>query len=103
MLDVELVYLEGCPSWERAWSELRTVLAELDPSVRVCLREVSGLEVWEKVGFAGSPTIRVNGRDLEGYAGPAVLACRRYEDNDGHGWPSRALLRERLRVAAEGI
>jgi len=101
VLDVELLYFEGCPSWERAWTELRRAMAELDLDVRVRLRDIGELEESEKVGFAGSPTIRINGRDLEGYAGPAVLACRRYPDNDGHGWPSRPLLFERLRAAAE--
>ena len=81
--------------------ELRYALVELDLSVRVRLRDIRELEESEKVGFAGSPTIRINGRDLEGYAGPAVLASRRYQGNDGHGWPSRGLLWERLRAAAE--
>lgn len=76
-------------------------MVELDLSVCVRLRDVGELDESEKAGFAGSPTIRINGRDLEGYAGPAVLACRRCQDNDGRGWPSRGLLRERLRAAAQ--
>lgn len=76
-------------------------MVELDLDVHARLRDIGELEESEKVAFAGSPTIRINGRDLEGYDGPAVLACRRYPDNHGQGWPSRALLFERLRAAAE--
>ncbi len=33
--------------------------------------------------FAGSPTIKVNGQDLEDYQGNGVMACGRYEENNG--------------------
>jgi len=57
----------------------------------------------ELLVFDGCPSWRrgrVDGVDLEGYDGPGVLACRRYGENDGRGWPSRNLLRDRLRAAA---
>ncbi len=34
------------------------------------------------LGFLGSPTVRVNGRDLEGCGGVGELACRRYEGDE---------------------
>jgi hypothetical protein len=100
VLDVELLYFEGCPSWERAWAELGRALVELDLSACVCLRDIAELTDAEKAGFAGSPTIRINGRDLAGYEGPPILACRRYLDNGGRGWPSQAPLRRQLRAAS---
>ncbi|MEJ2665695.1 MAG: hypothetical protein P8Z81_01095 [Deinococcales bacterium] len=100
MIGIELVYFEGCRSWQRAWTELGRALVDLglDASVRLC--NVDRLGEDERSGFAGSPTIRIEGWDLEGYAGAPVTACRRYLDNDGKGWPSQALLRERLRTAS---
>ncbi len=65
----------------------------------VRLRDIADLTGADKAGFAGSPTIRIDGRDLEGYHGPARMAGRRYLDNDGHGWPGQELLREKLRAA----
>ena len=100
MLDIELLFFDGCPSWERAWEELGRALVQLSLEVTVRLRNIADLHEDEKTGFAGSPSIRVNGRDLEGYDGPAVMACRRYPGNHNHGWPSPALLRRRLRAAA---
>jgi hypothetical protein len=100
MLEMELLYFDGCPSWHRAWNDLGTLLAETGVDAAVRLRDVLTMEEHERVGFAGSPTIRIEGVDLEGYAGPGVIACRRYAENDGLGWPSGALLRARLTEAA---
>ncbi|MEX2501469.1 MAG: hypothetical protein WD336_03755 [Trueperaceae bacterium] len=96
MTTIELLYFDGCPSWEHAWDELGRALAHTGVDAAVHLRNVETLPDAERTGFAGSPTIRIDGVDLEGYDGPAVMACRRYQDNDGRGWPSAALLRERL-------
>ena len=49
--------------------------------------------------FAGSPTIKVNGQDLEDYQGNGVMACRRHEENNGKGWPSKDLVRDRVKRA----
>lgn len=100
MLGIELVYFDGCPSWQRAWTELGKALVDLDldASVRLCKLDRVGQD--ERAGFAGSPTIRIEGRDLEGYEGPPVVACRRYLDNAGNGWPSQALLKRELRLAS---
>ena len=49
--------------------------------------------------FAGSPTIRINGLDLEDYQGAGVMACRRHEENNGKGWPSKDLVRDRVKRA----
>lgn len=95
-MTIELLYFEGCPSWERAWTELGKAIVETGTDATVRLRDIAVLSEDELVGFAGSPTVRIDGRDLEGYDGPALIACRRYPDNAGLGWPSGGVLRERL-------
>jgi len=100
-VDVELVYFDGCPSWEAAWSELGLAIAATRLRVDVRLLNLEDLPPHCRHGFAGSPTIRIDGRDLEGYDGEPVLACRRYAGNDGRGWPSQEQLREALLGAAE--
>lgn len=99
MITIELLYFGGCPSWQNAWTDLGLALAETGVDATVRLRDSEALPESELTGFAGSPTIRVDGVDLEGYDGPPVVACRRYEGNDGRGWPSAALLRGRLAAA----
>lgn len=99
---IEVLYFDGCPSWKSAWAVLGTVLAESSIDATVRLRDVTVMPPEELGGFAGSPTIRVDGVDLFGYEGPSVMACRRYEDNGGQGWPSQEALRARLEGVRAG-
>ncbi len=99
MKQIEVLYFDGCPSWRSAWAALGTVLAELQCEAAVVWRDVTTMAPEELDGFAGSPTIPVDGVDLFGHVGPAVMACRRYEDNGGQGWPRAAAFRTRLDMA----
>jgi len=96
---IELFYFDGCPSWREAWRGLGDVLAVTGVDAQVRLRDVVTLGDEPPRGFAGSPTIHVDGVDLEGYAGPGVMACRRYGENGGKGWPTLALLKAQLATA----
>jgi len=101
MTQVEVLFFDGCPGWQHAWVALGTILAESRWEASVRLRDVTTMAPDELAGFAGSPTIRVDGVDVFGYRGPAAMACRRYEDNGGQGWPSVEALRARLEAACE--
>jgi hypothetical protein len=82
---VELLWWEGCPSWERATEIVRDEMARagLDPQ-RLELREIRTEEDAETEGFCGSPTIRVDGRDIQDPGDqPAGLTCRVYRLADG--------------------
>lgn len=78
--------------------------AGLDPESLI-LREVRDDAEAEAEGFAGSPTIRVDGRDLQdpGEAGTA-LTCRVYRRRDGRisPLPDPEDLRDALRRTAPG-
>ncbi len=95
-IHIELLYFGGCPSYKTAWAELLEVIAEHDLEVTVKPLKVESLEKADALHFAGSPSVTVNGVDLEYYEGAGVLACRVYRENEGRGYPSRKLLRERL-------
>src|SRR5215216_1836200 len=64
--DVELLWWEGCPSTEDALAMLREEMAALglDPEL-VDVREVSSDADAQRERFVGSPTIRVDGRDVQ--------------------------------------
>ncbi len=85
---VEFLWWAECPSWERALEDLRAAMGEagLDPSA-IEIREVSSEDDAEREGFVGSPTIRVEGVDIEPAEGPAALACRVYRRRDGRVSP----------------
>lgn len=88
---VELLWWEGCPSWGTALGELREAMAAagLDPAA-IALREVTGQERAQRWGFVGSPTVRIDGRDVQPPAEdePTGLACRVYRRRDGRVSPT---------------
>lgn len=81
-MDVTLLYFDGCPSWQTADARLRELAREMD--FTVIRREVTTSAEAEQVGFRGSPTILVDGRDVfaEGHE-PVGLACRVYQTPEG--------------------
>src|SRR5579875_2919608 len=63
-MEIELLYWEGCPSHPKALADLQAVIAELGLAAEVKVREVSSEEQAARERFVGSPTIRVNGKDI---------------------------------------
>jgi hypothetical protein len=98
---VEFLYWEGCPSTPEAEALLRDVLRERDLDVEVERREVRTQQEAERERFPGSPTIRVDGRDVDpaGAAARPALNCRIYHLPDGRvsPVPTREQLEEALR------
>jgi hypothetical protein len=83
---VELLYFDGCPSHERFLPRLRELIAEAGSAEEVRLRRVESPEAAVAERFLGSPTVRVDGVDVE----PGVdrrsdfgLKCRLYSTPDG--------------------
>ena len=83
---VELFYWEGCPSWPEAIALVRDAMAEagLD-STSLVIHRIDTEEAAEREGFPGSPTIRVDGRDIQPpqVPEPPGLTCRVYHLRDG--------------------
>lgn len=79
-MEIELRYWEGCPSYPEAKELLEDVLRERRLDVSVRMREVRTQAEAEELGFPGSPTIVVDGRDVDpvGANRTPSLACRIY-------------------------
>ena len=94
------MYFEDCPNWRTAESRLAEALASLGRSPSAITHQViTTPEEAEAVGFEGSATILVDGRDPFASAGvhPVGLACRLYAGAAGpEGAPSVAELAEVL-------
>ena len=99
-MTVELLYWEGCPSHPEARELLEDVLRERGVEVEVRVTHVATREEAEALHFPGSPTIRVDGRDVDpaGADDPPALNCRIYHLPDGRvsPIPSREQLEEAL-------
>jgi len=80
---IEVLVFDGCPHSDAAIQLARMVAKRLGPGIDVERIDVNTAEQAARVGFLGSPSIRVNGMDIEGKAGAGMLACRVYEDGTG--------------------
>jgi hypothetical protein len=96
---IEFLYWQGCPSHPEALELLNAVLSERGIASPVVLREVLTYDEAEELAFPGSPTIRVDGRDVDpdGAEAPPALTCRVYRLPDGR--PSPVPSREQLEEA----
>jgi hypothetical protein len=98
-MKVEVLYFDGCPTYETATKTLRAVLAEEDVESDIELVAVNSDAEARRLRFPGSPTIRVHGRDL--FPAPERdqwgLGCRVYTTPEGlRGYPTAEMLREAL-------
>ncbi len=84
-MEIELLYFEGCPNWQRADARLREALHTVGAATKpATYRMVDSPDEAERLGFPGSPTILVNGRDSFARAcDPAGLARRLYPGAGG--------------------
>lgn len=98
---IELLHWEGCPSTDEARELLAQVLADRGVDDAIQLREVTTQAEAEELRFPGSPTIRIDGRDIdpEGAEARPALNCRIYKLPDGRisPVPAREQLEEALR------
>ena len=98
-----MLAFEGCPHAEPALALVRRLLAETGVGGTVRRVDVPDAEAATAQRFLGSPTIRVNGRDIEPGVRERdqyVLSCRIYRTDSGiAGEPDEQWLREALSAA----
>jgi hypothetical protein len=83
-LEVTLQYFDDCPNWQLAERDLKEAIRQLDLDADVTYRKVASHEDAEELGFRGSPTILVSGRDPFAEAdAPVGLSCRVYRTGKG--------------------
>jgi hypothetical protein len=98
-MEIEFLFWDGCPSHPEARQLLDDVLAERGLAADVKVREVYTQAEAEELRFPGSPTIRVDGKDVDpdGASARPALNCRIYRKQDGR--PSPVPTREQLEAA----
>lgn len=98
---IDFLFWRGCPSHPEARELLREVLAARGIEAEVVEHEVTTDDEARELAFPGSPTIRVDGRDVDSVGAAAArpaLTCRIYKLPDGRvsPVPSREQLEEAL-------
>lgn len=93
---IEVLYIADCPTWE-ATRDLVERVAGRPPAVRL----IASADEAEAIGFAGSPTVLVDGVDPWADQTSRVgLACRMYRLPGGGFAPGPS--EEMVRAALEG-
>ncbi len=96
-MKVEILYFDGCPGYEALLPRVRALAGD---GAEVELRAVTSLEAAQAERFLGSPTVRVDGRDVDPAAAGRTdfgLKCRLYPAAGGAAhappdeWIERAL------------
>ena len=100
---VELLWFDDCPNHESVRQMLSEVVAELAPGATLIDRNASDPDEAARLRLAGSPTVRVNGRDVDPrYLDPGDYTprCRLYWTAEGlRGVPERSWIQAALRAA----
>lgn len=97
-MKIEILYFDGCPSWEGGLKNLESALQEEGLPASVEMVKVMDDDDAARLKFLGSPHFRVDGQDLwpeerEIYS----LSCRVYPTPEGiKGFPTVAMLRQQL-------
>ncbi|MGH2441575.1 MAG: DF family (seleno)protein [Chloroflexota bacterium] len=101
-MQIEFLYSDDCPSHERALQLLHQVLSDEGAEADIAIHQVETDEQAQAVRFPGSPTIRINGADIDAQRdNPIGLACRTYIRGDGRvsPLPGRELIVDAVRRA----
>jgi hypothetical protein len=100
---VEVLAFPGCPNRAGAIALAERVCAELASTAEITVRDISDQRAADQARSLGSPTIRVDGRDVEPGAEHCVdfiHTCRLYQGQHSlRGLPEEAWLRQALEDA----
>lgn len=98
---IEVLYVPGCPNHQAAIENLKDALRSAVITAPIQEIVVTNEAMARQLKFPGSPTIRVDGRDVESNPHEAYgVACRLY--SNGTGVPSLEALRRAVAGATQG-
>jgi anti-sigma B factor antagonist len=100
---VEVLAFPGCPNRDAAIALAERVCADLGSNAEIQVLDITDQQAAEQARSLGSPTIRVNGRDVEPGAEECVEylhTCRLYQGKHSlRGLPEEIWLRQALQAA----
>jgi hypothetical protein len=104
-MKIEILFLAGCPNHGPAVARVWDILRQETVSAELVEIEIKDAATAQQVGFLGSPSIRINGRDVEPAARSSRafgFGCRTYIDQGGRaGVPSAEWIRAAVQEAKQ--
>ncbi len=102
-MKVEFLYFGSCPHYRHALERLQESLEELSLPDEITSIKINNNEEAARFRFLGLPSIRINGKDIEGDDPPLndyAVRCRRYKTESGwEGVPSKEMIKAALQQA----
>ena len=102
-MKIEVLYIDGCPNHRRTVERVNELLKELRLPAELLEVRVTDCESALAHRFLGSPTVKINGVDVEPSARTSSqfgLMCRTYMDGTNQdGVPCIELIRQGLEQA----
>lgn len=98
-MHIQLLYFDGCPSWQGGLKNLKQAFKELNLSEDLIeMVNVKTDEEAQKYKFIGSPTIRIDSEDIDPIAQGQTISrqgCRIYKTPEGiKGEPTVQMIKE---------
>lgn len=104
---IEVLYFDGCPGYTEVRERLPLLLEQTGVDADIEERRVDSEQAARRERFLGSPTVRVDGRDVDRTATDRAgygLRCRLYPAEDGmRRTPPDAWITEALLAPGENI
>jgi hypothetical protein len=101
---IEVLYAQDCPHYRETLAMVERVRAELGVDAELRTTLITDRAAAERARFPGSPTVRVDGHDVEPGSEPAteyLLGCRLYRlEHRFAGQPEERWVRDALLRAA---
>ena len=101
---IEVLYVQDCPHYPATLALVEGIRAELGVDAELRTTAIVNQAAADQARFAGSPTVRVDGRDVEPGSEPATeyfLGCRLYRlEYRFAGQPEERWVREALQRVA---
>ncbi len=101
-MKIELFYFDGCLAYQTALKHLEEVIKEKKLDAGVEMIKIESDEQALRDRFLGSPSIRINGLDIE----PGVekikdfsMRCRLYLEDKVSDWPSKKMIAQAIDAA----
>ena len=101
---IEVLYVQDCPHYAATLTLVERIQADLGIDAELRTSRIVDQAAAEQARFPGSPTVRVDGRDVEPGSEPAteyLVGCRLYRlEYRFAGQPEERWIREALERAA---
>ena len=104
-MKVEVLYVAACPSHPAAVKLIKSILAAQGVVTEIHEVLVRDEEMASELRFLGSPTIRINGRDVVGESQipqSFALTCRLYAGSKHVGLPPEEMIHQAVTEARRG-